>query len=156
MIISKTYWHDRGYEYTNGWHTYYKEQLLNFLNNYELLPGTIIEYGSYQGKMLDYLSKRYPHHEVVGIDIYNINKHSNIIETDIKDFNSTYKLSLALNELIDYSRDLDSKMAGRSHALKNLISGGFYVDSSRNPVKYIEGLDLLYSVKYMSFFIKNT
>jgi hypothetical protein len=132
------------------------KEVSDFLGRFDLLPGTILEYGSYQGKMLDYLIKKYPTHEVIGIDINNINDHPNIIEIDIKEFDNICHLSLAINDLIDFNRDLESKLAGRTHALKNLINGGLYIEGSSTPVRRIDGLELVQSSKYISFFVKNS
>lgn len=152
MIYSKTYWHDRGDSYTSDWHNYYMSEVSQFLQSIDLVKGTIIEYGCYKGEMLDHLAKNYPDCNIVGVDYYNINNHPSIIETDIKDFNSKFDITLALNDLIDFHKDPESKLAGRNHAIKHLIPGGFYVESSAHPVQHIPGLVLVKLEKYVSFF----
>lgn len=156
MRLNRSYWHDKGSEYTSRWHTYYMKEVSAFLKVFDILPGTIIEYGCYQGKMLDYLIEKYPLHDIVGIDFYNINNHLNIIEMDVKQFRNNYTLSLALNDLVSINVDRDSKVAGRAHALRNLVNGGVYIESSVTPTTNIEGLELIKSSKCISFFVKNT
>lgn len=151
----KTYWHDNGDEYTSCWHNYYIKELKSFLCNVELKNKTIIEYGCYKGHTIDWMQERYPTCQVIGVDFFNISNHNCIIETDIRSFKNSYSnLFLAINDLIDYTKDLESKLAGRKHALDNLVCGGYYFETSANPVREIAGLDLIKSSEYISFFQK--
>ena len=154
-MCSKTYWHDKGDNYTSYWHSYYIDELKDFLQNISLENKTIVEYGCYKGHTIDWLQQKYSTCNVVGVDFFNVTQHASIIETDVKEFKTIYdNLILASNDLIDYTKDLESKLAGRTHALDNLMCGGYYFETSANPVREIAGLDLIKSSQYISFFQK--
>lgn len=149
-----TYWVDRGKEYTNIWHEYYIDQLSKILSNILLPSGVILEYGSYDGKTIDFLRGLFDDRFIVGIEYNLVGNHPNVFEMDVRDLNSDMNIALALNDLSDYDIAPKSKTHAKNHAIRNIVEGGYYIESGKQGFKPIDGFEMVYEDKFLAAYKK--
>ena len=149
-----TYWNDRGKEYTDMWHGYYIDQLSKVLSDISLPSGLIIEYGSYDGKTIDFLRDLYQDRFIMGVEYNLVGSHAHVFEMDVRDLTADMDIALALNDLSDYDIAPESKSHAKSHAIKNLVKDGYYIESSKQGFNPINGFEMVYEDKFLAAYKK--
>lgn len=149
-----TYWHDRGKEWHDMWHNYYVEQLKNILPDIILPPGIIIEYGSHDGRTIDFLLDQYQDRSIIGIEYNHPGNHKNVIEMDVRDLTGDMDIALAINDLSDYDIAPESKTYAKNHAIKNVVMDGFYIEFTKHELKPINGFHIVYESKWVTAYRK--
>lgn len=129
------YWQNK--DNSTDWGTYYYEHLTKYINAIKnnIPPGAIYEYGCAGGEMILFLKNLFPTRKIIGIDIPNYNKIENIKEIDVrnlllyKEFNEP--IALAINDMSGWDLTPISKQSAYCHAMVNLVSSGYYIESRR-------------------------
>lgn len=149
-----TYWNDRGEEYTSMWNGYYIDQLSKFLDSAELPSGCIVEYGSFNGKTIDFLKDLYQDRFIMGFDYNPVGNHKHVFKMDVRDLTADMDIALALNDLSDYDIAPESKTHAKNHAIKNIVKDGYYIESSKLGFKSINKFEMVYEDKYLAVYKK--
>lgn len=149
-----TYWNDRGKEYTDMWQGYYIDQLSKILSDITLPSGVIIEYGSYNGKTIDFLLDQYRDRFIMGIEYNLVGDHKRVFQMDVRDLTADMDIALALNDLSDYDIAPESKTYAKNHAIKNIVKDGYYIESSKQGFSPINGFEMIYEDKFLATYRK--
>ena len=133
-----TFWKDNEWKATY-WETYIADFVKELLQEYRLPEGDIMEYGSYKGGLIDTLKELYPLRKITGFDTDNLANHKDIVEIDIRQLSSMREydcsIDFAVNDIPIWEHSGPSKMAAYSHAMTNLVDGGYYLESRKDNDK---------------------
>ena len=151
-----TFWKDN-VEKATYWEKYIANFVKELLQEHRLPEGDIMEYGSYKGALLDTIKELYPLRKITGFDTDNLANHKDIVEMDIRHLSSMREydcsIALAINDIPVWEHSGPSKMAAYSHAMTNLVEGGYYLESRKDQYQP----DFIYNNKQLKFIktIKN-
>lgn len=112
----------------------YLGKINNLLNTLEIPNGYIIEAGVWQGDIYKIFQTYFGHHRCIGFDIEKYINDSSIIYGDFRKIHTQYnfKCSLFFNGLGAWKYNRSSKQSGLDYATKNLVIGGYYLDTNIN------------------------
>lgn len=132
--MNPSFWKDNEKKATY-WETFIAEFGKEFLKEYRLPEGDIVEYGSYKGNFINTVKELYPFRKITGFDQDNLANHENIIELDIRNLSSMREydcsIAFAINDIPIWEHSGLSKMAAYNHAMTNLVDGGYYLESRK-------------------------
>lgn len=132
--MNPSFWKDNEKKATY-WETFIAEFGKEFLKEYRLPEGDIVEYGSYKGNFINTVKELYPFRKITGFDQDNLDNHENIIELDIRNLSSMREydcsIAFAINDIPIWEHSGLSKMAAYNHAMTNLVDGGYYLESRK-------------------------
>jgi len=133
----------------SDWEAFVGKFLKEKVQNLNVPPnGYILELGVYKAKNFNLLCDWFGHERCLGLDIVNYNKHPNVIEKDVRDLTKKDDRPIALgwNDLSEWASSPASKMAGFKYLTRNIIVGGYYIDSAMidNPFDMLSNLTFLH------------
>ena len=136
--MNPSFWKDNVNKATY-WENFIAEFGKEFLKEYRLPEGDIVEYGSYKGNFINTLKNLYPLRKITGFDQDNLDNHKHIIELDIRNLSSMREyycsIAFAINDIPIWEHSGLSKMAAYNHAMTNLVDGGYYLESRKETDK---------------------
>ena len=101
--------------------------------------GYIVVLGTHNCVSFDKLCKHFGYERCIGYDLYNPTNHPNVIIKDCLTLNDTDNIPIALchNDLGNFATTPVLKMHGQKWAIKNIISGGYFLGNNNNNCKKI-------------------
>jgi len=112
------------------WALWIKENLETTLSTYTIPTGKVVQAGTWNGDMYFVLQKIFGKDCCIGFDIEQYINDSSIIYGDFRKIYNDHPISCCLfyNGLGSWKCNKTSKQAGLDYAIKNLVSGGLYLD----------------------------
>lgn len=113
------------------WNRFTHPFLKQVVFNLTLPEGMVVELGTYRCARFDLLCQHYGADRCLGFDIINYSSHPRVIECDIRSIPEPYQVARAFvwNEARDWTSSPESKMAALEYAKRNLVPGGYYMET---------------------------